>query len=117
MSTTYGTCALQLPVSYVLMDSEEMEYLDGGAASPKMLADNLKGLYYSCSEAARALRLGGYSLGYIAKIAKMSYPVIAGSIAANLGVTLSTINVVLGIIAAVGAAGATYYLATNRVFY
>lgn len=30
MNATYGTCALQMPSSYVLMDTEEMEYLDGG---------------------------------------------------------------------------------------
>lgn len=117
MSATYGTCALQFPSSYVVMDAEEMEYLDGGAASSKMLVDNLTGLWYSCSQASRALRMGGYSLGYIASLAKMSYPVIAGSIAVKLGATLGTINIALGVIAAVGAAGATYYLATNRVFY
>lgn len=29
MSTTNGSCALQFPSNYVLMDTEEMEYLDG----------------------------------------------------------------------------------------
>ena len=33
MMNTYnnGTCALQFPSSYVLMDAEEMEYVEGGA--------------------------------------------------------------------------------------
>ena len=30
MSTTYGSCALQFPNNYVLIDTEEMEYLSGG---------------------------------------------------------------------------------------
>ena len=32
MMNTYanGTCALQFPSSYILMDAEEMEYVDGG---------------------------------------------------------------------------------------
>lgn len=28
--TFYGACALQFPSNYVLIDAEEMEYLDGG---------------------------------------------------------------------------------------
>lgn len=31
MTTTYGTCALQMPSNYVVMDAEEMTYVDGGA--------------------------------------------------------------------------------------
>lgn len=30
MSNTYGACSLQLPSNYVLMDTKEMEYLEGG---------------------------------------------------------------------------------------
>lgn len=38
--------ALQMPSNYVVMDAEEMEYLDGGAPSCKTLANNLKGYGY-----------------------------------------------------------------------
>lgn len=47
----------------------------------------------------------------------MSYTVVAAGIAAQLGVTLGSINLVLGIIAAACAVGVVYYLSTNRVFY
>lgn len=30
MTSTYGTCVLQFPSSYVPMDMEELEYLEGG---------------------------------------------------------------------------------------
>ena len=110
-------CALQMPSNYVIMDAEEMEYLEGGAASCKMLANNLRGLWNSSENARRAFTLSGYTYGYFAQIATMSYAVVATGIAAQLGVTLGTINVVLGVIAAVGAIGVVYYLATNRVFY
>lgn len=74
-----------------------MEYLEGGATPlSQMLADNLKGLWYSCKNAAGALSRSGYSLTYIGRIAGTSYTVIAGSIAAKLGITLGTINFALG---------------------
>ncbi|MEA5137347.1 MAG: hypothetical protein VB035_14555 [Candidatus Fimivivens sp.] len=34
MSHLNGTCALQMPSSYVLMDEEEMMYVDGGYSLP-----------------------------------------------------------------------------------
>ena len=117
MTTTYGTCALQMPSNYVVMDAEEMEYLDGGAPSCKTLANNLKGLWLSSEEARRAFKLAGYTLSYFTRIAAMSYTVVAAGIAAQLGVTLGSINLVLGIIAAACAVGVVYYLSTNRVFY
>lgn len=117
MTATYGTCAMQMPSNDVVMDAEGMEYLEGGAPSCKMLANNLKGLWNSSENARRAFTLSGYTYGYFAKIATMSYTVVATGIAANLGITLGLINTVLGVIAAASALGVVCYLATNRVFY
>lgn len=109
---------LVMPSSFTQVVSEEMEYLCGGATpSSKTLSQNLVGLFNSCRLAAQALRGSGFSIGYLCGMAKMSYTVIATTVAAKLGVTLATINWVAGIIAFVGTVGVTYYLATHKVFY
>lgn len=110
--------ALVMPSSFAVVVAEEMEYLCGGATpSSQVLSNNLVGLFNSCRQASQALRGGGLTIGYLYSVAKMSYSVVATCIAAKLGVALGTINLAVGVIAFLGAAGATYYLATHKVFY
>ena len=62
MSTTYGACALQFPSNYVLMDTEEMEYLDGGGWQTYKGADALRQLTVMAGQAfgyyGTSVRLG-----------------------------------------------------------
>ena len=57
MAAIYGTCAMQMPSNYVSMDTEEMEYLEGGA-------------YYSKAQCTKAL----------ATLALSPYTIIAGAL-------------------------------------
>lgn len=111
-----GTAALQFPSNYVLMDAEEMEYVDGGW-SGTVFANNLVGIWNKTAGARHALRGSGFSYAFLASTATMSYSYIVGSIAAKLMVALSTINFVVAAIASLAAASTISYLGNNRKFY
>ena len=58
MMNTYnnGTCALQFPSNYVLMDAEEMEYVDGGTYSYSYKSYSVTEAYRVMSNCAKACR-------------------------------------------------------------
>ena len=68
-----GTCALQFPSSYVLMDAEEMEYVEGGYIK------NVSMSLAAAKKACHALAVGGVVGVVLSAIAG------AGTIAAALG--------------------------------
>ena len=59
MMNTYtnGTCALQFPSSYVLMDAEEMEYIDAGAMSTRTAGLIIDGVIFAASVISGAVAL------------------------------------------------------------
>ncbi|NLD45832.1 MAG: hypothetical protein GX660_01340 [Clostridiaceae bacterium] len=112
---SYG--AITMPSNYVVMEQEEMMYIDGGW-SGTVFKNNMLGLYNGYRNAAAALRMGGITLGTIYGMGKMS----AAFIVAKYGVTISTTasivgGIVAGVIAALSITAAVAYLGNKRVFY
>ena len=66
------TAALKMPSSYVVMNEEEMTYLEGGEKwSGEKFKNNLIGAWNNIREAQTALKLGGLTVGKIAGMASM----------------------------------------------
>ena len=107
---------LNMPNNYVVMEQEEMMYIDGGW-SGEVFKDNILGLYANYRQASFALRAGGIGVGTIYQMANMTAPYII----AKFGITLSTTativgGVVAGLITAAGISAAVYYLGNHSVF-
>jgi len=64
--------SLQLPSSYVDIDRDEMEYIDGGAWSGYVAAKNAWG-YISQKGMSRALAYSGITFSVVMNWAKYSY--------------------------------------------
>ena len=105
MTTTYGTCTLQMPSNYVVMDAEEMEYLDGGFYIPYTTIRAV--VLASCLNpvGATLVGLGAYKLaGYITAQ--------AAALGAKLGALGGpVVSFVSGIVGAVIGAGAAMTIA------
>lgn len=106
--------ALQMPTSYVDIDRDEMEYVDGGW-SPSILANNLKGLYNKYAFARNALVGSGITLAVIRQIAAGSATYLYTQIAATLG-TIAAANWVVGAVIGVTASAAFYAMGTWSIF-
>ncbi|MNM73878.1 hypothetical protein D3C81_856230 [compost metagenome] len=109
--------ALQMPINYVEVNNDEMEYVDGGW-SIYVLSDNIRGLMGS-SGAFRAA-MGGvaisYTWSYLTTVTMIGGKVAAGAAAAAATLT-GPIGLAVGAVAALGASAAIWYLGNNRVFY
>jgi hypothetical protein len=111
----YG--AITMPSNYVVMEQEEMMYIDGGW-SGEVFKNNMVGLYNGYRNAAAALRMGGITIGTIYSMAAMT----ATYIVAKYGITITSTatlvgGAIAGIIAALSITAAVAYLGNNRVFY
>lgn len=120
MYNTYanGTTALKMPSSYVLMDAEEMTYVDGGTSwSASMFAKNLMGLWNNTAAARHAMKCSGFTYGNLAAMAYMSYEYIAYTLAGSLFCSVSVVNAFVGALVAVSVVYAVNYLGKHQKFY
>lgn len=104
-----GSCELQMPSSFVDIDREEMEYIDGGDA--QLLKKNLMYLYKNYKTFSLAMRMGGIPMSVIYKVAGMSLTQVVALYGPVIGASVGKIGGWIGAaIGAVGGAGAVYYL-------
>ena len=103
-----------MPTSYVDIDRDEMEYVDGGW-SWRTLGNNLKGLYNKYKFAAQALRGSGISLVTIGKIAAGKATYFYSKIAVTLG-SIAATNWIVGAVIGVTASAAIYAMGTWSLF-
>lgn len=76
MSTTYGSCALQFPSNYVLIDAEEMEYIDGGGVGQSVAYYTVKvGLNVAVNAA-----FGGGTLSLVRQLTKTAKDQLLGAL-------------------------------------
>lgn len=109
--------ALVMPSNYVVMDSNEMEYVDGGASwSGKRFVRNLAGFVtivagvgYILDKACPDWHLLG-AYGFAAVCGKLSGVMI------SIGVKVATVNAVAAGILLVGGVAAVYTLGKVDVF-
>lgn len=106
---------LVMPKTYAVVSNEEMTYIDGGDA--KNFANNLKGLWNKSEIYRHALKAGGFSWGYIGKLAQTSFWYITSTVAAKLGVTISLVSRALAVVAVLGTIAAAVYVYNKRLWY
>lgn len=107
--------ALVMPSKFVVIDQEEMSYIDGGDA--KMLSKNLLGIWDKSTPVRFALKQIGYTRTILASAA--SYALTAAVAKFGLGVLKvgAVVGGAVGAALVVGAAVGVAYLWNNRVFY
>ena len=109
--------ALVMPSSYAVMDEEEMTYVEGGF-SDTIFRNNLKGAFYSCKAASQALKMGGLSLGVIAKAAFTSAAQVYACYGAAINLTALAIGgIVAEIVVTIAIVAGIDYLGSHRVWY
>lgn len=116
--------ALVMPSNYAVMNEDEMTYVDGGAWSVKRLWNNLVGLagHYSLAKSImQRVTIKGKSVWSWARSAvswTQSYAKTAlAAFCAKIGVQMSTVSRLVGVIVGVSTAAAVAYLGNKRVFY
>lgn len=112
--------ALQLPNSFVEVDREEMEYVDGGW-SGTVFKNNMVGICNKYAPSGAFRYAGGAaaistSWTYWTTVSKVG-AAVGETVAAAAAVVSGPVGVALGAVAILGAAGATWYLGNNRKFY
>lgn len=107
--------ALVMPKSCAIINEDEMTYVDGGTAAN--FCKNLKGLWNKTQDMRWALKMGGFSWGYICSLAKASYWYVVGTVAAKFGVTISLVSRSLAVVACLGVAAAATYVWNKRIWY
>ena len=135
MTYVNGTCALQMPSSYVLMTKDEMTYVDGGynflcdekpggTFSVAMLFKNIWGLcqgYAVAAGIASVFYIRGTSVLDWARIGcNLAKSVVQSAIVstcAKIGVELSSVNALVGIVVGVSGLMAMSILGSGRYFY
>lgn len=108
--------ALQLPNSYVDIDRDEMEYVDGGW-SGYVAARNAWG-YISKTGTSRALAYSGITFGVVMNWANYSFAAAVSAVgwqAAKIGAIAA--GVVGSIVAVSGAGALLWWLGSERRYY
>lgn len=103
-----STFVLQLPNSFVDIDKEEMEYVDGGTW--ETFKNNILYLAEVSAPFRTALLMGGISMGKIANTAYMSLTAAIAMYSGVIGLSASTLGPIVGGIAGLTAAGIVIYL-------
>lgn len=106
---------LVLPSSYAVMDEEEMCYLDGGTA--KTFKNNMIGLWNKGRPYQAALKYAGFNYKALVACASQTYNYCVYFVAAKIGVTVGTINAVVGVVFAAGTVAAGVAMWNKRIFY
>ena len=110
-----GTTVLAMPRSFVIIEREEMEYLDGGAWSATMFMNNIKGI---SSRSSRAFSMLGITTSQIAAVATYTYAIAVTKFGIGIVNACAIIGgIVAGLIAAIAVGLAIDYLGKNKVFY
>lgn len=107
---------LELPTSYVDVDDDEMEYVDGGW-SGYVAARNAWG-YISQKGVSRALAWSGITYRVVMQWASYSFTYacsVVGWQTAKIGATVG--GVIGAVLATAGAAGLLYWLGSKRRYY
>ena len=109
------TATLTMPKQYVVIENDEMEYIDGGAWSANTLRQNLQGL---ALRSARAFQALGISTTYLASVAKYTYATAVAKFGVKIVTAASIVGgIVGGLVAALAAGLAINHLGRNRVWY
>ena len=107
--------ALVLPSSYAIMEQEEMTYFDGGTA--KTFKNNVIGLWNKGTPYRRALTCAGFNYRALLNCAVQSYNYCVLYVAAKIGVSIGTINAVVGAVFAAGTIVAGAAMWNKPIFY
>ncbi len=107
--------ALVMPSSYAVMDNEEMTYVEGG--DHKRFVKNLVGIWNMGTPLRHALKAAGFNYKALLNCAKMSYAYCVGVVAAKVGISVGTINFIVGAVFAVGLLAAGIAMWNCRLFY
>lgn len=116
--------ALAMPSSYAVMKEEEMTYVEGGAWSVKKVWYNIVGaagqwgvFKWICNNVSiKGKSVWAWAVQGVnwAKNTAVSY---LAAFCARVGIEMSTVSKLLGVIVGVSTAYAVYYLGTHKVFY
>lgn len=107
---------LIMPSNYVVMDAEEMTYVDGGTATT--FKDNMVGLWNNSADIRYALKASGLTYAMITAAASYSYTMAVATFGTPIIAAASVLSSpVGGAIAALSVGAAVAYLWNKRVFY
>ncbi len=116
--------ALVLPSSYAVMNEEEMTYTEGGGWSVKTLWYNIVGAagqYSVFKSICKRISVRGKTVWSWAcsavSWAKDKAIAYLGTFCAKVGIEMSTVSRLIGVIVGVSTAFAIGYLGTHKVFY
>ncbi|WP_029186453.1 hypothetical protein [Streptococcus suis] len=101
---------LVMPNNYVVLEEEEMMYLDGGDWNN--FRKNIQGLWARTTALRFALRESGLT-NYAGQVIVASYPILMAKVA-SISTTVLAITGIAGLVAAVGLGAALYGW---RLFY
>ena len=107
--------ALVMPSNYVVMDEEEMTYVNAGDA--KNFKNNLVGLWNKSKDFRYALGQSGITYGMITAVASYSYTMAVTTFGIPVSLAASAAGPIAAGAAALGAVGIITYLWNKRVFY
>jgi len=99
---------LRLPNTYMEIDNEEMEYVDGGTWTT--FKNNLLYLCEVSSPVRTALAIGGWTMGKIASTCAMSVYAAITLYGGALGLSASSLGPIVGGVVGLSAAGIVIYL-------